>query len=70
MEARFCLFKATDDVAHLEGAHDLLLELRDHAPERHRDTMIENVPLHRAIKKAWDQRRGQLGLAETRILSS
>ena len=37
--------------AHL-AAHRLLSHLRDHAPEEHRETMIENVPLNRDIHRA------------------
>ncbi|MEE8106381.1 MAG: tetratricopeptide repeat protein [Planctomycetota bacterium] len=69
MEARFCLFQATNDATHLAAAHKLLSDLRNHAPEKYRETMIENVPLHRAIKAAWERQRGQFGSAETRILS-
>jgi tetratricopeptide (TPR) repeat protein len=52
-EARFLLWEATDDPAHLEEAHRLLCYLRDHAPEEYRETMIENLPLHRDIMAAW-----------------
>lgn len=31
---------------------DLLTHLREHAPERYRDSMIENVQLHRRIVQA------------------
>ena len=40
--------------AHLERAHDHLTFLRDHAPAEYRDTMVENVPLHRDIAAAWE----------------
>jgi hypothetical protein len=56
MDARFALWKATNDAAHLEEAHRLLEYLREHAPEEDRDTMIENVPLHREIQEAWNDR--------------
>jgi len=55
MEARFLLWRATDDPAHLAEAHRLLRHLRDHAPEEYRETMIENVPLHRDIMAAWEE---------------
>jgi len=34
---------------HIEEAKRLLKHLQDHAPAPHRTSMIENVPLHRAI---------------------
>ena len=55
LRARFLLWQATTERAHLADAHELLMHLRDHAPEAHRDTMIENVPLHRDIVSAWEQ---------------
>ena len=54
MNARFRLWELTHDRTHLEEAHRLLTSMRDHAPEEDRVTMIENVPLHRDIMKAWD----------------
>ncbi|MHC4861225.1 MAG: serine/threonine-protein kinase [Planctomycetota bacterium] len=53
MEARFYLWRATDDSGYLEEAHRLLCHLRDHAPEECRESMIENVPLNRDIMAAW-----------------
>jgi tetratricopeptide (TPR) repeat protein len=41
---------------HLEQAHALLTELRAGAPETHRTSIVENVPLHREIAHAWDVR--------------
>ncbi|MCZ6786677.1 MAG: tetratricopeptide repeat protein, partial [Planctomycetota bacterium] len=58
MEARFRLWELTQDPTHLTEAHRLLAHLRDHAPEDCRDSMIENVPLHRGIMKAWEEHRG------------
>ena len=55
MNARFRLWELTHDQAHLTEAHRLLEHLRDHAPEEDRDSMIENVPLHRDIMKAWEE---------------
>jgi tetratricopeptide (TPR) repeat protein len=55
IEARFLLWSATNDIAHLEEAHRLLCHLRDHAPEEYRETMIRNVPLHRDIMAAWTE---------------
>ncbi len=51
-EARFVLWQATQDRVHLDEAHRLLMDLRDHAPEECRETMIDRVPLHRAIVTA------------------
>ncbi|MHC4960190.1 MAG: ATP-binding protein [Planctomycetota bacterium] len=53
MEARLGLWELTGDPAHLAEAHRLLEDLRAHAPEKDRDSMVENVPLHRAIARAW-----------------
>ncbi|MHC4551071.1 MAG: hypothetical protein ACYTEZ_20160 [Planctomycetota bacterium] len=43
------------------SAHEarwLLDFLRDHSPEDCHDSMIENVPLHRNIMKAWEEHGG------------
>ena len=45
-------------MSHLDEAHRLLQHLRDHAPEEYRDTMVENVPLHRDIAAAWAAQGG------------
>ena len=58
MQARFLLWKATSDPAHLAEAHRLLEFARDHAPEQYRDTILENVPLHRDIVAAWEEHAG------------
>ena len=55
LEALHCLWQATKDRAHLEAAHRLLMHAREHASEEYRDSMLENVPLHRAIMKAWEE---------------
>ncbi|MHC4472480.1 MAG: hypothetical protein ACYS99_16135 [Planctomycetota bacterium] len=47
--------RAGGDPAHLKEAHGLFCHLRDHAPEEYRETMIENVPLHRDITQAWEE---------------
>ncbi len=52
---RFCLWQATKDRAHLEEAHRLLMYAREHVSEEYRDTMLQNVPLHRDIMKAWEE---------------
>jgi tetratricopeptide (TPR) repeat protein len=56
IEARFLHWKAAKDPACLEEAHRLLTELRDHAPERYRETILAGVPLHRRIVAAWESR--------------
>ncbi|MHC4469493.1 MAG: ATP-binding protein, partial [Planctomycetota bacterium] len=58
MEISFLLHVATKDPEHLEEAHRLLVFRRDRAPEEHRETMIANVPLHREILEAWEDRHG------------
>jgi tetratricopeptide (TPR) repeat protein len=57
-EARFLLWKVMGDRAHLAEAHRLLRFGLDHAPPEHRDTMVENVPLHREIMAAWKEHGG------------
>jgi tetratricopeptide (TPR) repeat protein len=58
MHSRFLLWKATGKRHHLDEAHRLLIELRDHAPEEYRESMIENVPLNREIMQAWEEHGG------------
>jgi hypothetical protein len=53
MEGHFILWKATGNEPQLTEAHRLLVELREHAPEEYRESMIENVPLNREIMEAW-----------------
>jgi predicted ATPase len=57
MQARYRLWELTRDQSHLEEAHRLLVHLREHAPAEDRDSMIENVPLHRDIMRAWEEHR-------------
>jgi tetratricopeptide (TPR) repeat protein len=52
MRAHYLLWKAGADVIHLEEAHRLLTELCAHSPAEYRETMVANVPLHRAIRAA------------------
>jgi hypothetical protein len=52
MEARYLLWQATGDAAHLEAAGELLDELRERAPAQYREAMMRAVPLHRAILEA------------------
>ena len=53
MYARYLLWTATAEKRHLERAHAILTELREHAPEECRDSMVEHNPLHRDIMLAW-----------------
>jgi tetratricopeptide (TPR) repeat protein len=53
LRARYALFRATGDRTHLREAHRLLAEGVEHAPATHRESMVENVPLHRDIDRAW-----------------
>jgi hypothetical protein len=53
MNARFRHWKASGGVRYLKEAWGHLQHVRDHAPPEYRDTMIENVPLHREIAAAW-----------------
>jgi tetratricopeptide (TPR) repeat protein len=52
---RYQLWLATMDSTHLEQARRHLEHLVDHAPEEYRESMIENVPLHRDIVAAWEE---------------
>ncbi len=52
MEAAFILWQVTQDRRYLAEAHDRLQFLRDHAPEACRESMVQEVPLHRAIAAA------------------
>jgi tetratricopeptide (TPR) repeat protein len=61
VEAHFLLWKATQQRAHLEEAHRLLLNLRDATPKAHRDTLFTAVPLRRDILAAWKDTRATQG---------
>jgi len=52
MEARWLLFQATRDPAHLVEARRLLDHLVAHAPPAARGAMVDRVPLHRALVDA------------------
>ncbi|MHC4579797.1 MAG: tetratricopeptide repeat protein [Planctomycetota bacterium] len=58
MEARFRLWELTKDKTHLAEAKRLLDFAVEHSPEDCRTSMIENVPLHRDIMKAWEEQGG------------
>ena len=53
MNARFLLWQATRDRAHLVEAKRLLDFLVEHAPPECRESMLANVRLHREIAAAW-----------------
>jgi hypothetical protein len=53
MEARFLLWQATRDPAHLAEAKRLLDFVVERAPPECRETMLANVRLHREIAAAW-----------------
>ena len=55
LEALHCLWQTTKNRAHLEAAHRLLMDAREHASEKYRDSMLQNVPLNRDIMKAWEE---------------
>ena len=56
MEARFLLWRATRDPAHLAEAKRRLDFLVEHAPPECRESMLANVRLHREIVEAWAAR--------------
>ncbi|MHC4732554.1 MAG: tetratricopeptide repeat protein, partial [Planctomycetota bacterium] len=55
LEAHFRLWELTKDRSHLAEAKRLLDFAVEHSAEEYRETMIENVPLHREIMKAWEE---------------
>jgi tetratricopeptide (TPR) repeat protein len=59
-DARFRLWQLTNDKPHLIEAKRLLDFAVEHAPEDCRASMLEKVPLHRDIMKAWEE-HGQKG---------
>jgi len=59
MEARFRLWELTQGKEYIVEAHRLFVHFRDHAPENCRDSLIENVPLHREIMEAWEEHGGE-----------
>jgi hypothetical protein len=56
MAARFRLWELTKDRAHLAEAKRLLDFACEHTPEAYSTSMIESVPLHRDIMRAWEGR--------------
>ncbi len=59
MQARFLLFQATGDPAHLAEAHRRLMFLRDHTGDEYQTSILENVPLHRDIVAAFAEHGGE-----------
>jgi len=57
----FCLWRATEDPAHLEEAKRLLDHALSLASEEHRRSMLENVPPAREIMEAWNARGAEGG---------
>jgi tetratricopeptide (TPR) repeat protein len=55
LEARFRLWELTKDETHLAEVKRLLDFAVDGSPEDYRTSMIENVPLHRDIMRAWEE---------------
>jgi hypothetical protein len=49
------LWKASGNASDLEEAHRLLQEIRDHAPESYRKTMVDRVPTFREILTAYEE---------------
>ena len=58
MEAHYQLFIATNDARHLAESKHLLDGLVEGALEEHREKMLRDVPLHRDIMTAWNERKG------------
>jgi tetratricopeptide (TPR) repeat protein len=61
MNARFRLWELTKDEAHLVEAKRQLDFALDHAPGDCRTSMIENVPLHSEIMRAWEEHGAPTG---------
>ena len=57
-EARFLLWRATGDRAHLEDAKRLLDESLANVPEEYHEAMLTNLRLNREIMAAWDGESG------------
>jgi Tfp pilus assembly protein PilF len=55
VEARFRVWELTKDKTHLTEAKRLLDFAVEHTLEEYRTSMIENVPLHRDIMRAWEE---------------
>jgi tetratricopeptide (TPR) repeat protein len=58
LDARYHLWKLTNDKTHLTEAKRLLDFAVEHSPEEYRTSMLENVPLHRDIMRAWEEHGG------------
>ena len=58
MEARFALWKATENTEHLREAHLLLCLVRENSPPQHRQTLVAEVPIHREIQEASERQTG------------
>ncbi|MHC4849466.1 MAG: ATP-binding protein [Planctomycetota bacterium] len=52
MDALFAIWRAGGNADDLARAYEMLVDVRDRSPEEYRDSMIENVPLHKAIMEA------------------
>ena len=48
------LWKLTGEPSYLRTARETLEQARDGAPARFRESMLDNVPIHREIWDAWD----------------
>ncbi|MHC4342097.1 MAG: tetratricopeptide repeat protein, partial [Planctomycetota bacterium] len=59
MRAWFDLWEVTGDATQLNQAWRLLQYLRSHAPEEHRESMLRNVAVYRAIVEAWEEHGGE-----------
>ncbi len=55
MEAAFLLWQGTGKTEYLEQAWRYLETMRERAPERYRESMVRNVPLHRDVEAAWQK---------------
>jgi hypothetical protein len=54
MQARFMFWQATRDRDQLVAAHRRLVSLKYLAPEGCADSILEDLPLHKEIMKAWE----------------
>ncbi len=57
IETDYALFSATHDQEHLERAHKGVMLAQERAPERNRESLVEAIPMHRAIVEAWATRQ-------------
>jgi tetratricopeptide (TPR) repeat protein len=54
LDALLAIWQAGGGTEDLAMAHETLMRVQDQTPEEYRESMIENVPIHKAITEAWE----------------